>query len=683
MSQARTQTAPAAPSGVAALIPSQAWIIGAAGDTLLFLGTPVILIALFYLAERLWNLYALIAFSLVLAMGHYLPGLMRAYGDPVLFRRFPVRFVVAPVFFITIAQVLAQYTLEAFLLAVVAWGAWHWLMQTYGLVRIYDAKAKNFDAASARLDYALCIAWFGVLYWRTDGTTGVFMHFFKAGAPLSPIVLQWFARIWGVATAAITVFYLVHMIRRTRAGHPPSVLKLMLLGVSYLFYLYAYGYSSSKLIAYALFEGYHDIQYLAIVWIFNCNRAQKDPGAGTFTRFLFRQRAPLIVMYVLLCIGFGSFALFSHNMIEEGPLQRAALGLITGLAMVHFYFDGFIWRIREPETRATLDVAGDNAQKVRGLLLPMSLRHGLIWAGLGIPVVLLGVWEFSGGAADDATAYQTTLQVQPKSAKSHYMLGRTLEDAGRYEEALARIRRARELRPGYDLYDLRYAELLLASGNYTEADLDEIITCYENGMTTRPDLVNHANWAKALRLRGRLDDAAYRYQVALQQNPSNAETHFDLATVLMMQRNFNAAEQFCAQAVRLDPDYVDAHGLLGMIRMAQGRPGEGFEHYRQALRVDPDEPRILTSLALGLANVEDPALRDTDEAVRLADKARTLAAENPGVWENLAFVYAAVGRFEDAKSAAQEAARLYRATGREAQAAQLAERLAHFREEHP
>ena len=683
MSNSRTQTATTAPTGLAALIPTQSWIIGAKEDFVLFLGTPLLLIALFAVAERYWSLTAVTVFATVLAMGHYLPGFLRAYGDPALFRRFRVRFVVAPVVLITAALVFSQYELDAYLMAVVMWGAWHWLMQTYGLVRIYDAKARNFDAASARLDYALCIAWFGVLYWRTDGAAGVFMHFYKAGGLLSPIVVQWIARGWVLATVAITAFYLGHVVRRTRAGHPPSLLKLALLGVSYLFYLYAFGYSSSKLVAFALFEGYHDIQYLAIVWVFNRNRAAKDAAAGAFTRFLFRQRAPLIVLYVLLCVGFGSYDYFART-IDEGALAKLALGLITGLAMVHFYFDGFIWRIREPETRQTLDVAGDGSATTEERRLPSYVRHGLIWAALGIPVLLLGVWEISGRAADDSAVYQTVLRVRPSSHKSHYMLGRSLEDAEQYEEALERLGRARELRPGYDLYDMRYADLLLARGSLSEAELDEVISCYENGVITWPGLVNlHRNWAKALRLRGRLDEAAERYPYALLLDPTHAETHYDFATVLMMQQNFDGAGQFCAEAVRLDPDYVDAHGLLGMIRTAQGRPKEGFDHYRQALRVEPDRVRILTSLALGLANVEDPALRDPDEAVQLADKARGLVGENPGVWESLAAVYAAAGRFDGATSAAEEAARLYRAAGQEALAAQVVARIEHFRKEHP
>ena len=41
-----------------------------------------------------------------------------------------------------------------------AWGIWHGMMQTYGFCRIYDAKASARATARARVDLALCFAWF-------------------------------------------------------------------------------------------------------------------------------------------------------------------------------------------------------------------------------------------------------------------------------------------------------------------------------------------------------------------------------------------------------------------------------------------------------------------------------------------------------------------------------------------
>ncbi len=645
-------------------------------DLLLFLGTPLLLIALFQIAERFWSLAALSVFTTVLAMGHYLPGLMRAYGDPALFRRFRWRFILAPIFFITAAIVMIQRDSQAFLMVVVVWGAWHWLMQTYGLVRIYDSKARNFDSLSARLDYTLCLAWFGVLYWQTDGASGVLMHYYRAGGRFPPEWVPLVAKVWGAATLAITLLYVVHLVKRTRAGNPPSPLKLLLLVVSFVYYLYAFGYASSKLIAFGLFEGYHDIQYLAIVWVFNRNRAAKDSSAGTFTRFLFRQRMPLILLYVVLCLAFGSYDFVARSM-DEGQIAQVALSVITGLALIHFYFDGFIWRIREPETRATLEVEGD-APASRVARLTPSLRHGLLWVALVVPLGLLVVTESGGRAVDELTACQEVLRARPDSHKAHYLLGSELLAEGQVERARPHIERARELRPGYDLYEVLHADLVLAREQLSDAELDEVIRSYERAEKTRPEVAKmHRNWATALRRRGDLRAAAGRYQVALLLDPTDANAFYEYAVVLARQRNFQAAGQACAHAVELNPDHVEARSLLGSILMALGQHEQALTHYREALRVEPRHARVLVQLALALATVPSESLRDPVEASRLADTVRDVTGDqDPGLLNDLATVYFATGHSDTALAVLRRAVMLYQQAGQVDAANQLLQRIA-------
>ena len=86
--------------GIPKLVPPSGWIIGPREDFVLFLGTPIFLIALFGFAQTFWTIAGLSVFATVLAMGHYLPGLMRAYGDPALFKKYRWRFLLAPVFFL-------------------------------------------------------------------------------------------------------------------------------------------------------------------------------------------------------------------------------------------------------------------------------------------------------------------------------------------------------------------------------------------------------------------------------------------------------------------------------------------------------------------------------------------------------------------------------------------------------
>ena len=72
--------------------PRSIWILGAGPDLVLIIGTPVIIFAGFLVANQLWSPAVVSSFVMIWAIGHHLPGMMRAYGDPELFRRFWIRF---------------------------------------------------------------------------------------------------------------------------------------------------------------------------------------------------------------------------------------------------------------------------------------------------------------------------------------------------------------------------------------------------------------------------------------------------------------------------------------------------------------------------------------------------------------------------------------------------------------
>ena len=83
-----------------------------------------------------------------------------------------------------------------------------------------------------------------------------------------------------------------------RARQAQSPAKLMLMATSIAFWWYSNVAVSNMLVGIALFEIFHDVQYLTIVWIFNLNRADRNPSVGRFTRFLFRRSWGLAGLYV-------------------------------------------------------------------------------------------------------------------------------------------------------------------------------------------------------------------------------------------------------------------------------------------------------------------------------------------------------------------------------------------------
>src|SRR5215831_11705551 len=118
------------------------WIFSPLQDMTLVMFTPVLILLVFAAAQYGAWMDGLLAFALVLAMAHYLPGMLRAYGDRALFRRFRTRLIAAPLLLVGTTTFFAYRNLHAVLLLTALWGMWHWMMQSYGFARIYDAKAE-------------------------------------------------------------------------------------------------------------------------------------------------------------------------------------------------------------------------------------------------------------------------------------------------------------------------------------------------------------------------------------------------------------------------------------------------------------------------------------------------------------------------------------------------------------
>ena len=118
------------------------WIIDPFRDFLLIVGAPLIILPAIWAVElrfRPEQIYLFVgSFG---AVGHHLPGMMRAYGDRYLFDRFSYRFLLTPLLLGAVCVLFAVRELNAMVLVAYVWGVWHGLMQTYGFLRIYDAKA--------------------------------------------------------------------------------------------------------------------------------------------------------------------------------------------------------------------------------------------------------------------------------------------------------------------------------------------------------------------------------------------------------------------------------------------------------------------------------------------------------------------------------------------------------------
>ena len=116
----------------------------------MYVCTPLLILPIFLLAQARWSAQDIYLFVAAFgAMGHHLPGMIRAYGDRALFQRFKWRFIFAPIFLVVVCAAFSIWDLKGIVLVAFVWGVWHGMMQTYGFCRIYDAKVGSFAAANA------------------------------------------------------------------------------------------------------------------------------------------------------------------------------------------------------------------------------------------------------------------------------------------------------------------------------------------------------------------------------------------------------------------------------------------------------------------------------------------------------------------------------------------------------
>src|SRR5438552_16711023 len=449
--------------------PALRWILAPWQDLALFVGTPLVIIPAFLAAQTRWRVEDLSLFVASFgAIGHQLPGMLRAYGDRALFQRFRWRFCLAPVFLAATCLLFALRDLNGIVLVVYFWGVWHGLMQTYGFLRIYDSKLGPSSPLTARLDHAMCVVWFATAVLVSPSRmTNILSVFYTSGGPLiEASAIETLRTTSIVLTGAVTVAFFCHTAWMWHRGRPVSSIKLVLMATSFGFFWYANVFVMNLLAGIALFEVFHDVQYLSIVWIFNLNRVQKDPGVGAFTRFLFRRSGALVGVYVGLVVAYGSLNLVSTAM-STGLLKRMLTGLLAASALLHFYYDGFIWKVRERTTRQSLGLSGGTSERAQAVR-PAWLMHGAKWSLFVLPVVMLGFAEVQGRAPELDRA-RAIAQAVPTSAAAQEHFGVLLAGAGRSDEAVARLHDAVGVGPGNAEAQSNVGVALARAGHLAEA----------------------------------------------------------------------------------------------------------------------------------------------------------------------------------------------------------------------
>jgi len=442
--------------------------------------------------------------------------------------------------------------------------------------------------------------------------------FYSSGGPfIQPWILHAMQRGFVFLALAVSILFVANFVWMSTRAKRPNPVKLVLLITSISFWWYCNNLVSNLLVGIALFEVFHDVQYLSLVWIYNRNRVEKDQNIGGFMRFIFRRSGSLVGLYLGLIFAYGSLAYFNSQLQIE-TIKRVLTGVVAASTLLHFYYDGFIWKVRESSTRQALGLSGGTAEVSPHGIFHGWVLHGAKWvAAFVIPLGALWIWQVHSsvpalqrtawivqdlpvGARQhyeyakslyhagqlDAAAHEldATLKFDPKHAGARYALALLRQDQSKFDAAAEQYEAALPLDPrNADLrYD--YSYILERLGRGEEAG-KQIAAALEINPNLSRALYRRSFYLQA---QGKSDDAISDLRKAVEKEPTFIEARFALAQAFLAHGDFDAARSEFETVVKQAPGRADAVNGLGITFLRQGQTSQAIVRFDQALELKPD-----------------------------------------------------------------------------------------------
>lgn len=360
---------------------TQNWILNPLQDGLLIIGAPLIVLAfavtMFRLKGAAEATSLVLLVHVVLTVAHHMPTFIRIYGDVELFRRFKWSFVLGPVIPFTFAMGVLTYlnfndypldNFFYFFIILALWDPWHFLMQHYGFMRIYDRHNAAPKRLAARMDMALCATWYVfILAASGDWLPGVLDDLYtRVQMPVVMAIpvgaLPMLADIMRNVALLTTAAYIVYLAWCRQKNYFISPAKIALFTATFTVMYFTYTPNAWILqaapdwtfkVGFAALGIVHMTQYLAIVWRYNRGLAARPERSRNGLFRVLHTRGGWIIGggYVLFCLTYGELLTTVHD-----NRWLMALLLATGFTstLMHYYFDGFIWKMRHQQNRESL-----------------------------------------------------------------------------------------------------------------------------------------------------------------------------------------------------------------------------------------------------------------------------------------------------------------------------------------
>jgi hypothetical protein len=344
--------------------PKSSYIVGPLYDGLFFLFSPLLALLVGMLVSPVHNTGDVVSFlgspvslvglaSIGFTHAHLVAVFFRSHGNRDVFRQFRWRFTLVPL--VIFGALMASPWLLMFSAVVtVMWDVYHSSMQNFGLGRIYDLKRGADPQVGRTLDIWMShVLYIGPILASSvtlAAHLGSFKTLNRVGSHFFDVVPMWGSKYqWMIASTVLcagviyTAYYIFSYVRLARRGVPVSTQKVLLYVSTALVSLLSWGFNSFGE-GFLIVNLFHALQYFAIVWW-----AEKENLPRVFRVEGRRWARPSALLLFLLgpmlygvVLGFGSTFLK-----PMGLAFSAAMALVNTVALMHFWYDGFVWSVRK------------------------------------------------------------------------------------------------------------------------------------------------------------------------------------------------------------------------------------------------------------------------------------------------------------------------------------------------
>jgi protein O-mannosyl-transferase len=154
----------------------------------------------------------------------------------------------------------------------------------------------------------------------------------------------------------------------------------------------------------------------------------------------------------------------------------------------------------------------------------------------------------------------------------------------------------------------------------------------------------HSNYAMALILKGKVDEAIVHFRRAVELKPNIPIVHTNLGQAYMQKGMIDEAIVQMKEAIKANPFFIDSYQNLAQAMEKSGQPEDALKYYTDALKIEPGNVEVLNGVGKTLAGQ-----KRYDEAMSYFTSSLKYNPDYAETYNDMGNVLLMQGKIEDAK----------------------------------